>query len=110
MSPSAQDIQTSGQQRFIPYMGIQQVFAVLPIHLTVSTLSLVLWTRPSGSGKQALVSVWQVHSRGTQIQSPLFPIHLIVLSLSLALWTRPSGFGIQALVSVWQVHSRGTQN
>ena len=57
---------------------------------------------------QGLVSEWQVHSRGTQIQSGLLPIHLVAAILSLAQWTRLLGFGMQGLVSVWQVHSRGT--
>jgi hypothetical protein len=83
--------------------------ALLPIHLMGPTLSLTQRTAPLGFGMQPLVSLWQVHSRGTHLGSPLLSIHLMGLALSLAHGTTPLGFGMQLLVSLWQVHSKGTQ-
>ena len=48
-----------------------------------ATLSLALGTTPSGFGMQALVSVWQVHSRVTQVQSTLLLIHQMASTLLL---------------------------
>ena len=50
-------------------------------------LPLALWTTLLGFGMQPLVSVWQVHSKGTHLQSNLLPTPLMVPTLSLGLMT-----------------------
>ena len=49
---------------------------------------------------QALVSLWEVHCKSTQVLFALLPTHLMVYILSLAQGTKLLGCGVQALVNV----------
>ena len=62
-----------------------------------TTLSLAHHMVPLGSGMQSLVSMWEIHIKGTHLQLPLD--HMTTLS----------EFGMQPLVSMWEIHLKGTQ-